>query len=90
MSEGQNELSHPDYKFDHKQKRYRHIESGQFASKADVEAAIEASKAKVKAEADRMTDPQKIRLPTWNPAKPKLWFIECEKIFKLAKVASTE
>ena len=93
MSEGQNELSHPDYKFDHKQKRYRHIESGQFASKADVEAAIEASKAaaaKVKAEADRMTDPQKIRLPTWNPAKPKLWFIECEKIFKLAKVESTE
>ena len=86
-------LSHPDYKFDHKKKRYRHIESGQFASKADVEAAIEASKAaatKVKAEADRMTDPQKIRLPTWNPAKPKLWFIECEKIFKLAKVASTE
>ena len=46
--------------------------------------------ANVKAEADRMTDPQKIRLPTWNPAKPKLWFIECEKIFKLAKVESTE
>ena len=78
MSEGQNDLSHPDYKFDHKQKRYRHIKSGQFASKADVEAAIETSKAaaaKEKAEADRMTDPQKIRLPTWNPAKPKLWFI---------------
>ena len=87
MSEGENKLSHPDYKFAHKQKRYRHRESGQFASKADVEAAIEASKA---AEADRMTDPQKIWLPTWNPAKPKLWFIECEKIFKLAKVASTE
>ena len=57
------------------------------------EAAIETSKAaaaKAKAEADKMSDPQKIRLPTWNPAKPKLWFIECEKIFKLAKVESTE
>ena len=53
MSEGENEnepeakpiLSHPDYKFDHKQKRYRHRATGQFASREDVEAAIEASKA---------------------------------------------
>ena len=92
-SEAEPVLSHPDYKFDYKLKRYRHRASGQLASKADVEAAIETSKAaaaKAKAEADKMSDPQKIRLPTWNPAKPKLWFIECEKIFKLAKVESTE
>ena len=31
----------------------------------------------------------KIRLPTWNPTKPRLWFRECENIFELAKVENT-
>ena len=28
----------------------------------------------------------KIRLPTWSPAEPQLWFVECEDLFTLAKV----
>ena len=87
-------LSHPDYEFDHKVKRYRERATGEFASRADVEEAIEASaaaaSAEAKAEAARMADHHKIRLPTWNPAKPRLWFKECEKIFKMAKVGDTE
>ena len=84
------ELSHPDY--ERAGKGYRHIKSGLFASKAEVIAAIEASNAaaaEAKAEADRMADHHKIRLPTWNPAKPRLWFRECENIFEIAKVEST-
>ena len=72
-------LSHPDYEFANK--RYRHKATGQFASKADVEKALETAK---------MAEHIKIRLPTWNPAKPKLWFKACERIFKLAKVPDTE
>ena len=71
-------LSHPDYEFANK--RYRHKATGQFASKADVEKAIETA---------RMAEHIKIRLPTWNPAKPKLWFRECENIFEVAKVEKT-
>ncbi len=57
-------LSHPDYKFDFKQKRYRHRATGQIASRADVEKAIEASTAAAKAEADKMSENfHKIRLP---------------------------
>ena len=44
---------------------------------------------KSEAETDRMADHIKIRLPTWNPAKPKLWFRECENIFEVAKVEKT-
>ena len=71
-------LSHPDYKFDHKAKRYRDRVTGKITSREDVEKAIA-----------RMADHHKIRLPAWNPAKPKLWFKECEKIFKMAKVGDT-
>ena len=71
-------LSHPDYKFDHKAKRYRDRVTGKITSRADVEKAIEA---------DRMSENyHKIRLPTWNPAEPQLWFVECEDLFTLAKV----
>ena len=84
-------LSHPDYKFDHKAKRYRNRVTGRITSRADVEKAIEASNAAAaaKAEAARMADHHKIRLPTWNPAKPRLWFRECENIFEVAQVADT-
>ena len=83
-------VTHPDYERVGKT-GYRHIKSGQFASKAEVVAAVEASKAAAaRAEAARMADHHKIRLPTWNPAKPRLWFKECEKIFKMAKVGDTE
>ena len=81
------ELSHPDY--ERAGKKYRHIKTGLFASKAEVKAAIEASNAAAaaKAEADRMSENyHKIRLPTWNPAEPQLWFVECEDLFTLAKV----
>ena len=78
MSEGENKLSHPDYKFDHKQKRYRCSNTGQFASREDVERAIQA---------DKMSDNHhKIRLPAWNPTEPQLWFVECEDLFTLAKI----
>ena len=80
------ELSHPDYEQTGNQ--YRNRKTGLFASKAEVKAAIEASNA-ARAEAARMADHHKIRLPAWNPAKPKLWFKECEKIFKMAKVGDT-
>ena len=51
-------LSHPDYKFDHKAKRYRHRATGQITSRADVEKAIEASNAAAaaKAKADEMSE----------------------------------
>ena len=90
VKQPETELSHPDY--ERAGKKYRHIKSGQFASKAEVIAAIEASKAaaEAKAEEDRMADFHKIRLPAWNPAKPRLWFKACERIFKLAKVPDTE
>ena len=54
-------LSHPDYKFDHKAKRYRNRVTGRITSRADVEKAIEASNAAAaaKAEAARMADHQK-------------------------------
>ena len=71
-------LSHPDYKFDHKQKRYRRSNTGQFASREDVEKAIQA---------DKMSENyHKLRLPTWNPTEPQLWFVECEDLFTLAKI----
>lgn len=81
------ELSHPDY--ERAGNGYRNKKTGLFASKAEVQAAIEASNAAARAEAARMADHHKIRLPAWNPAKPKLWFKECEKIFKMAKVGDT-
>ena len=85
------ELSHPDY--ERAGNGYRNKKTGLFASKAEVQAAIEASNAAAraaaaaKAEADRMSENyHKIRLPTWNPAEPQLWFVECEDLFTLAKV----
>ena len=88
-------LSHPDYEFDHKVKRYRERATGQIASRADVEKAIEASTAaaaaEAKAKADKMAENyHKIRLPPWNPAKPKLWFQLCEDVFDLAGIKATE
>ena len=91
VKQPETELSHPDY--ERAGKKYRHIKSGQFASKAEVIAAIEASKAAAEAKAEedaRMADFHKIRLPAWNPAKPRLWFKACERVFKLAKVPDTE
>ena len=87
------ELSHPDY--ERAGKGYRHIKSGLFASRADVEKAIEASTAaavaEAKAKADKMAENyHKIRLPPWNPAKPKLWFQLCEDVFDLAGIKATE
>ena len=77
-SEAEPGLSHPNYKFDYKLRRYRHGNTGQFASREDVEKAIQA---------DKMSDNyHKIRLPTWNPTEPQLWFVECEDLFTLAKV----
>ena len=81
------ELSHPDY--ERAGNGYRNKKTGLFASKAEVQAAIEASNAAARAEAARMADHHKIRLPTWNPTKPRLWFRECENIFELAKVENT-
>ena len=78
------ELSHPD--FEYANKRYHHKATGKFASKADVEKAIEASKAAAAKAQSKMAEHHKIRLPTWNPAKPKLWFKECDNMFELAKV----
>ena len=77
-SEAEPGLSHPNYKFDYKLKRYRHRNTGQFASREDVEKAIQA---------DKMSENyHKLRLPTWNPAEPQLWFVECEDLFTLAKI----
>ena len=79
-------VTHPDYEYVQERKRYRHKPSGQFAKTTDVVAAAEAltaaAAAKAKAEADKMSENyHKIRLPTWNPAKPQLWFKECEDLF---------
>ena len=32
----------------------------------------------------------KLRLPTWNPDKPKLWFTMCENMFALAELGDDE
>ena len=100
MSEGEGEatanvkpetepiLSHPDYKFDHKAKRYRHRATGQITSRADVEKAIEASNAAAaaKAKADEMSENfHKIRLPKWDTEDPELWFQLCEDTFTIAQ-----
>ena len=32
----------------------------------------------------------KLRLPTWNADKPKLWFTMCENMFELAELGDGE
>ena len=78
-------VTHPDYEYVQARKRYRHKPTGQFASKTDVEAAIKAAEALAK-QIKMSENYHKIRLPTWNPAKPQLWFKECEDLFTLSQV----
>ena len=73
-------LSQPDYKFDQKVKRYRNRATGQITSRADVEKAI----------ANMADKYLKLRLPTWNADKPKLWFTMCENMFELAELGDGE
>ena len=82
-------LSHPDYKFDHKAKRYRDRVTGQITSRVDVEKAI-ADLSAAEAKAKMAENYHKIRLPPWNPAKPKLWFQLCEDMFDLAGIKAEE
>ena len=89
MSGGEDEraepvLSHPDYKFDHKAKRYRDRVTGQITSRADVEKAI-ADLSAAEAKAKMAENFHKIRLPKWDTEDPELWFQLCEDTFTIAQ-----